>query len=146
MHGLFRADAVRAIGAVEDVLARGRLRPDAEIAAAWNLLRSGAEADVLTIFIRGMSSADSRVRTSAAYYVPVNPMIDELRAVLKQMIRTESEQLAQIHALKGLLQGCGISKELVGKAKFSALYRGLHSVDMTAREAAFAELDALAQR
>jgi hypothetical protein len=73
IHGLFRADAVRAIAPVERLLGQGRLCEEAEIAAAWNLYRAEAKAELLAVFIKGMSSVDRRVRTSAAYYVPAIP-------------------------------------------------------------------------
>ncbi|WBS04832.1 hypothetical protein OU994_11420 [Pseudoduganella sp. SL102] len=145
VHGLFRANAVRATESVKALLESGRLRPRAEIAAAWNLCRTGADVPVLPVFIKGMSSADSEARTNAAYYVPVDPLTDEVKAAFEKMIRTETEQLARIHAVNGLLSGCGVSKESVGKSTFLEIYRGLHSADMRAKQAAFERLDAIRQ-
>jgi hypothetical protein len=57
------------------------------------------------------------------------------------MIRTETGQLARIHAVNGLLSGLGISNESVGKKVYLAIYRGLHSDDMLSKEAALERLD-----
>lgn len=143
VNGLFQADAVRAIEPVRSLLAAGRLRPEAEIAAAWNLTRTVDAAFLLPIFIKWMASDDSRVRSNAAYYVPSEPLTAELKAALQGMIRTETVQLARIHAVDKLLMAYGVNKESVGKDVYLGIFRGLHSDEMQMKEAAFKKLDAI---
>lgn len=59
------------------------------------------------------------------------------------MIRTKTELLARINAVDKMLKYCGITKESVGEAKYSSLFRGLHSEDSRVNEAAFKDLASL---
>jgi len=142
VHGLFRADPIRAVEVMERLLDESTLSGEAQIAAAWNLRRNGSDTDFLPIFIRYMSSPDRHLREKAAYFVPAE-FSDELKTALQAMIRTETEQLPRIHAVDALLECYGVSGESVGDDAYKSIYRGLHSEDLSAKERAFKQLDAL---
>jgi hypothetical protein len=143
VNGLLRADRSRAIEPVKRLLTTGELREEAQIAAAWNLWQVQKNNELLSIFFRFMSNPDHRLREKAAYYVPATILTDELKSGLQGMIRTETEQLARIHAVDKLLSCYGVTKESVGKNTFLNLYKGLHSADVRMKEAAFKQLDAI---
>jgi len=142
VHGLFRANPARAVEVMEQFLNDGKLSGEAQIAAAWNLLRNHSNSDLLPVFIRHMSSPDRRLREKAAYYVPA-VLTDELKTALQGMIRTETAQLPRIHAVNKLLECYGVTKESVGDDTYRSIFRGLHSEDLAAKERAFKQLDAL---
>jgi hypothetical protein len=142
IHGLFRADPVRAVEVIEPLLSDGKLSGEAQIAAAWNLYQLDSNNELLSIFIQHMSSPDGRIRAKAAYYVPA-VFTDELKAGLQGMIRTETEQLARIHAVDKLLACYGVSEDAVGEKKYLGIYRNLHNEDVTVKERAFRELETL---
>lgn len=143
VNGLFRADRNRAVETVKRLLSAGRLSGEAQIAAAWNLFQVHHDPGLLKIFVRFMFDPNYRLREKAAYYVPSLILTDDLKFALQGVIRTETEQLARIHAVDKLLQCYGVTKESVGKEKFSRLYRGLHSNNAQTKEAAFEQLDGL---
>ncbi len=140
INGLFRADRSRAVGPVERLLKARILDGEAQIAAAWNLYCIQNDNSLLFIFMHFMSSPDTRLREKAAYYVPA-VLTNELKSSLQGMIRTETEQLVRIHAVDKILKCYGVTRSSVGKEKFSAIYRNLHSEDMRIKEAAFKQLD-----
>lgn len=142
VHGLFRADPIRAVEVMERLLREGKLSGEAQIAAAWNLQQNQSDTDLLPVFIRHMSSPDRRLRGKAAYYVPA-VLSDELKSALQGMIRTETEQLARIHAVNKLLECYGVTKASVGEDAYKSIFRGLHNEDLTAKERAFKQLDGL---
>jgi len=142
VHGLFRADPVRAVEVMARLLDEGTLSAEAQIAAAWNLRRNGSGTNFLPIFIRCMSSPDEDLRAKAAYFVPAE-FSDELKTALQAMIRTETEQLPRIHAVDALLKCYGVSEESIGDDAYKSIYLGLHSEDLSAKERAFKQLDAL---
>lgn len=145
VHGLFRANSDRAARAIRPLLSSGALRGEAQIAAAWNLWRIQPDQELLQIFFRFMADADERLREKSVYYVPSLRLTSELRSKLQEMIRTETELLTRIHAVDKLLEGSGVSKDSVGQAKYSSIYKGLHSDEPAVKEAAFKELDAIAR-
>lgn len=145
VNGLFRADSNRAVTAVRRLLELGVLRGEAQIAAAWNLSQIKLDENVLSLFIKYMSAPDSELRGKAAYYVPADLFSTELKSALQGMIRTETEQLARIHAVDKLLKCYGATKESLGQEKYRSLYRGLHSEDVRLKEAAFKQLDNLGE-
>jgi len=51
VHGLFLADPVRAVDVTERLLKEGKLRGEAQIAAAWNLQRNHSDSVLLPVFI-----------------------------------------------------------------------------------------------
>lgn len=140
VHGLFRADSSRAVVAVRGLLDKGVLNGEAQIAAAWNIFQINADPSILPIFIQFMSGPDPRLRGQAAYYVPAALCTNELKSALQGMIRTETVQLARIHAVDKLLKCYGVTKESLGKDKYRSLYLGLHSEEGRAKEAAFEQL------
>lgn len=143
IHGIFRADGTRAVERVEQLLQAGVLRGDAQIAAAWNIYRIKKDASLLSIFIQFMTSQEERLREKAAYYVPADNLTSELKSALQGMIRVETKQLARIHAVDKILECYGVSEESVGKNKYINIYRGLHSENLTDKEAAFKQLEKL---
>jgi hypothetical protein len=143
INGLFRADRTRAVEPVKHLLRTGGLGGEAQIAAAWNLYQTQNDSSLLSVFIKFMADPDHRLREKAAYYVPATLLTDELKAGLQGMIRTETEQLARIHAVDKLLKCYGVTKESVGKETFSGLYKGLHNENTRIKEATFRKLDAL---
>jgi len=145
VNGLFRADRSRAVITVKRLLEAGILSGEAQIAAAWNLCQIQLDDTVLPIFIHHMAGPDARLRAKAAYYVPAAMFTSELKAALQGMIRTETEQLARIHAVDKLLECYGVTEESLEKNKYLSLYRGLHSEDVRTKEAAFKQLDYIAE-
>ena len=143
VHGLFRANPDRAIDVVKDLLSSKTLSPEASIAAAWNLYTIQNDEALLPIFIRFMADPDHRLREKAAYYVPSDVLTEELKSSLQGMIRTETQQLARIHAVDKLLDSYGVSEESVGKAKYLYFYRGLHNEDLQLKESIFRQLEVL---
>lgn len=142
VNGLFRADQHRAVELVKGFLKSGVLNDEAQIAAAWNLCQIQNDGSFLPVFLHFISSPDYRLRRKAAYYVP--PVLtDELKLSLQGMIRTETDQLARIHAVDKLLRCYDVSKSSVGKDRYSMFYRGLHSEDLRTKESTFRQLDAL---
>jgi len=142
IHGLFRADQSRAVEPIREMLRAGDLSGEAQIAAAWNLYRCQSDDSLLPIFINLMASPDVELREKAAYYVPSNKFTEELKSALEGMIRTETEQLARIHAVDKLLMCYGVDEESVGKDKYLSIYLGLHSEDPNKKETAIKRLDA----
>lgn len=145
VHGLFRADCKRAVEPIKRLLTAGILNEDAQIAAAWNLYRIQKDGDLLSIFIRFMTSPDERLREKAAYYVPADNLTNELKSALQGMIRVETEQLARIHAVDKLFECLGFNEESAGKDRYLSIYRSLHSEDLRRKEAAFKEIDKLSE-
>lgn len=143
VHGLFRADQNRAIEPVKRLLEAGKLNGQAQIAAAWNLYKIQHDKNLLPIFIHFLSDPDFRLREKSAYYVPADDLTTKLKSGLQGMIRTETEQLARIHAVNKPLECYGVSKESVGKDDFSTFYKGLHSEGSKIKEPPFRQLDAL---
>ena len=143
VNGIFRADQNSAVEPIKRLLTSGALNGEAQIAAAWNLYKINKDSKLLSIFINFMSSPDRRLREKSAYYVPADFLTSELKEALKGMIRTETEQLARIHAVDKILECYGVSEESVGRRAFSDLYKGLHSSNLQVKEAAFKRLDAL---
>lgn len=142
VHGLFRADPGRAVRVMEQLLEDDKLSGEAQIAAAWNLQQNRSDRDLLPVFIKHISSPERRLREKAAYYVPA-VFSDELKTALQGMIRTETDQLARIHAVNKLLECYGVTKAAVGEGTYRSIYRGLHSEDLMEKERAFNQLDAL---
>ena len=140
VNGLFLADAVRAAPVARELLGARKLREDAEIAAAWQLQRVQANADLLAVFIRCMASGDKYNRANAAFYVAADVLTAELDAALKTMIRKETETLPLVNAINKLLECHGITREAVDKARFSRFYRGLRSKESHEKEAIFEAL------
>ena len=145
VNGLFRADRSRAVIAVKRLLEAGILSGEAQIAAAWNLCQIQLDDSMLPFFIHHMAGPDARLRAKAAYYVPAAMFTSELKAALQGMIRTETEQLARIHAVDKLLECYGVTEESLEKNKYLSLYRGLHSEDVRTKEASFKQLDYIAE-
>jgi hypothetical protein len=143
IHGLFMADESRAFEAISDLLKRGTLRDEAEIAAAWNLYRIIPDDALIKIFIRHFSNPVAEIRGKAAYYVPSQHLTEELKFGLRGMIRTETDTLALIHAVTKLLECYGVTRESVPKKEFSRYYIGLCSEEMHMKERTFKELDEL---
>jgi hypothetical protein len=143
VNGLFRVDRSRAVIPVKRLLETGVLSAEAQIAAAWNFCQIQVDDSILTIFIQYMAGPDRRLRAKAAYYVPAAMFTSELKSALQGMIRTETEQLARIHAVDKLLECYGVTEESLEKNKYLSLYRGLHSEDVRTKEAAFKQLDDL---
>lgn len=142
IHGLFRADPIRAAETIGPLLRDGKLSGEAQIAAAWNLYRNHRDDGLLSVFIHYMSSTDRRLRAKAAYYVPA-VLTEELKLGLQGMIRTETEQLPRIHAVDKLLECYGVTEESIEQSKYLSIYRDLHNEDLKAKERAFKQLDAL---
>lgn len=143
VNGIFRADPKRAAESISNLLDGGGLSGEAQIAAARNLHKMKSHGDVMSVFIGFMSSSDKRLRAKAAYCVPSDNFNDELKFVLQGMIRTETEQLARIHAVDKLLECYGVSEDSVGRELYLQLYRGLHNEDMRIKNLAFKQLDDL---
>jgi hypothetical protein len=143
IHGLFIADWERATVILKRMLQEQRFQGEAEVVAAWNVYRVEPDASLLPVFIRAMAKEDKNVRAAAAYYVPASTVTLELLAALKQMIRTETDNLAAIHAVNALLACYGVSKESIGVKPYQSIYRGLRAEDLAAKEAAFKQLDDL---
>ncbi|GJI93740.1 hypothetical protein RugamoR57_04580 [Duganella caerulea] len=143
IHGLFRANHERAIEPVRRLLEAGTLSGEAQIAAAWHLWAVQPDDRLLAVFIRFMGSPDQDLREKAAYYAPAIKLTGEYKSALQRMICTETEQLARIHAVDKLLECHGISRESIGKADFSSIYKGLHSADPGTREMTLKRVDEL---
>jgi hypothetical protein len=143
VNGLFRADRLRAVEPIKCMLATGALGSEAKILAAWNLYNIQHDDSLLSVFIHFMASPDRRLREKAAYYVPSDNLTKELKLALQGMIRTETEQLARIHAVDKLLECYGVTEESVGKDQFASFYKGLHSEDVRIKEAAFRQLESI---
>lgn len=143
VHGLFQANSDRAIAVINDLLSNDVLDGEGLIAAAWNLYRTQKDENLLSIFVRFMSSPHKALREKAAYYVPADNLTDELKSGLQGMIHTETEQLARIHAVDKLLECYGVNEESVGRAKYLNIYRGLHGEDLRTKESICRQLDAL---
>lgn len=88
-----------------------------------------------------MSNTSEHLRGTAASCVPLSIFSDDLRLALESMIRTETDKLARIHAVNALLLYHDITKETVGKRKYSSIYRSLRSEDLLKIEEAFRELE-----
>jgi hypothetical protein len=142
IHGLFRADAAKAVSPVKELLKKGALSDEAHIAAAWNLWRIEHDEALLSVFIHYMGSPDEQLREKAAYYVPAE-LTYQLKSALQGMIRTETARLASVHAVNKLLDCYDVSKESVGEETYLSIYRGLRSQHLTDKEEAFKKLDAL---
>lgn len=141
VHGLFMANAERAVPVVKELLEKKMLRESAEIAAAWNLFRTQPDASLVEVFIKLMSSGDKRVRANAAYYVPAGIVTPDLICALKGMVRTETHTLAAINAANKLLECYGITRDSVDKEQFSRFYRGLRNDDPAEVERTIRQLD-----
>lgn len=81
------------------------------------------------------------MREKAVYYAPAEGFDSELKAALQGMIRTETRQLARVHAVDKLLAFYGISELSADKKTYLSIYRNLHSEDLQKKEAAFRQLD-----
>lgn len=145
VFGLFRADSQRAVAPVRRLLEAGTLSEEAQIAAAWNLWHLAPDDHLLFVFIHFLISPNVGLREKAAYWVPASKFTQLLKLALQKMIRTESEQLARIHAVDKLLECYGVSGESIGKEKYMKIYRNLHSDDSIKKEDAFLQLEALYQ-
>lgn len=143
IHGLFMADESHAFGAVSELLKSATLRDEAEIAVAWNLYRIAPDDALIKIFIKHFSNPSAELRGKAAYYAPSQHLTEELKPGLREMIRTETDTLALIHAVTKLLKCYGVTRESVPKKEFSRYYIGLCSEEMHMKERTFKELDEL---
>lgn len=140
VHGLFRADPVRAVAPVKHLLESNGLIGEAQIAAAWNLWEIEPDDNLLSIFINFMSSPDEKLREKAAYYVPPK-FTNELKLSLQGMIRTETRRLNCVNAVNKLLDCYGVTKESVGEENYLSIYRELRSENLNNKELAFKQLD-----
>lgn len=143
VNGLFRADSQRAIAPIQHLLNAGILNEEAQIAAAWNLWKVTHDAELLAIFIYFMGSPKAYLREQAACCVPTSKFTSALKLALQEMIRTETEQLARIHAVDKIMGCYGISEDSVGHGNYLKIYRDLHSDDPELMEEAFTQLDSL---
>lgn len=142
VHGLFLANATVAAKEILSFLERGTLRPEAEIAAAWNLHRIDPSADVLPVFIRHLRSSDPSSRKAAIAYLPTDNPTPLLLGALRGIILTETTELTHIHATNKLLACHGIS-ENSDRRLYADLYRKLRGDDQAARQRT---LDVLTQQ
>lgn len=142
VHGLFKADSNRAFEEIKRLLGMRVLNAETEIVAAWYLYCMQKDDAMLPIFMHFMASPQETLREKAVHYLPA-VLSSEIECVLKKMIFTETGYLASIHAVNKLLLCHDVSEETVGKRKYLSIYRGLHSVDLLEKEAAFKEIDAL---
>jgi hypothetical protein len=143
INGLFIADHGRAIAAVSRMLADATLNEEARIVAARHLYDIDRRQDLLCIFTHYMAHPDARLRKKAVYYAPADIWSEELRIALEAMIRTETEQLARIHAVDKLLRIYGVDEQSVGETVYRDIYRGLHSPAAHMKEAALSRLTSL---
>ncbi|WUR14619.1 hypothetical protein E7V67_005805 [[Empedobacter] haloabium] len=143
IHGLFVADASRAVEPVKALLRAGTLTQSGQIAAAWNLYCLQPDKALIDVFVKAMTGSDSRVREEAAYFVPDAYLTTELKFALQAMIVTEEERLPRIHAVNKLLACYGVTEDSVGRKVYRTIYRGLHSDDLVEKEKAFRTLDEL---
>jgi hypothetical protein len=143
INGLFIADCDRAIAPVSRLLADAALNKEAQIVAARHLYGVDGRQDLLRIFIHYMADPDVTLREKAAYYVPADIWSDELRDALEAMIRTETKQLARIHAVDKLMRIYGVDEQSVGETVYLDIYRGLRSPEMHMKEAALSRLATL---
>ena len=127
INGLFIADDGRAIAPVSRLLADATLNEEAQIVVTRHLYEIDIRQDLLCIFTHYMAHPDAKLRKKAVYYVPADIWSEELRIALEAMIRTETEQLARIHAVDKLLRIYGVDEQSVGEMVYRNIYRGLHS-------------------
>lgn len=143
VNGLFLVDETRAVVEVTPLLDAGRLRPQAEVLAAWNIHRLTKDVAMVAHFARRLLDQSAKVRGSAAYYAPEAAPTHSLIKGLQGMVLTETEGLPLIHALNKLLQCHGITETSVDKKSYLDIYRGLRSDDAQTKIATF---DLLNQR
>lgn len=143
VFGLFRADSQRAVAPVRRLLQAGTLNAEAQIAAAWNLWQLAPDDNLLVVFIHFLSSSNAGLREKAAYWIPASTFTKLLKLALQRMIRTETDQLARIHAVDKLLECYGVSEESIGKETYMNIYRNLHSDHLARKEDAFIQLEAM---
>ncbi len=142
VNGLFLADPARAVVEVTPLLEAGRLRPQAEVLAAWNLYRLTKDAAFVAYFARRLSDENAEVRGNAAYYAPAEAPTRSLIKGLQGMVLTETARLPLIHALNKLLECHGVTETSIDKGTYLMLYRGLRADDTATRTATFDRLNA----
>ena len=143
VHGLFRADPNRAVESIKELMGSNVLNGEAQIAAAWNLSQICGDDSLIKVFIGFMANPDVNLREKAAYYVPANRFVPELKSSLQGMIRVETEQLARIHAVDKLLEIYGATEKSLGEKDYLSIYRDLHNNDLKIKENAFKRLENL---
>jgi hypothetical protein len=141
INGLFLADERRALIDATDLLEAGRLRPKAEILAAWNIFRLTKDVAMMAYFAKALSNAKADVRGAAAYWAPASAPTHALIKGLQGMIQAETAELPMIHAVNKLLECHGVTKETVDSSEYKLYYRGLWSDDPTTKTATFSMLD-----
>lgn len=142
VHGLFLADAPMAAREIRPLLDGEALRPEAEIAAAWNLHRMDPNADVLSTFIKHVEGEDPSIRKTAVSYLPTDNPAPRLLEALKGLILTETTELTHIHATTKFLAFHGIS-ESSDKRLYGDFYRKLRGENQEVKRRA---LDVLTQQ
>jgi len=143
INGLFVADHGRAVASVSRLLAGATLNEEAQIVAARHLYEIDRRQDLLCIFIHYMADPNAKLRKKAVYYAPADIWSEEIRIALEVMIRTETEQLARIHAVDKLLRIYGVDEQSVGETVYLDIYRGLNSPVAHMKEAALSRLASL---
>jgi len=137
VNGLFLADEERAVADVTPLLEGGRLRPQAEVLAAWNIYRLTKDAAMVAYFARRLSDPSAEVRGNAAYYAPAAAPTQSLIKGLQGMVLTETERLPLIHALNKLLECHGVTETSIDKTTYIKLYRGLRADAAATKTATF---------
>ena len=140
INGLFLADERRASIDATDLLQAGRLRPKAEILAAWNIFRLTEDVAMVAYFAKALSNAKADVRGAAAW-APASAPTQALIKGLQGMVRTETAELPMIHAVNKLLECHGVTKETVNAKEYKLYYRVLWSDDPATMTATFSMLE-----
>ncbi len=139
----FTSDFARALAPVTHLMETGALNEEAHLAAASNIFQITRDRKLLPVFMRFLSNPDERLRGTAARCVPSSIFCEKLRLALESMIRTETDNLAHIHAVNKLLLYHDVSEESVGKRKYLSIYRNLRSKDLLRIEEAFNDINRL---
>lgn len=140
VNGLFLADPKKASAYVRPLLGTGKLRPQAELCAAWNLYELEPSPDLASYFCTYMSSPEKRIREKAALWAPETPPMEEVIRSLIGMIFTETEKLPQINATNKLLAIHGLTRDGSSREEFSYFYRGLRSENLNIQQQTIDEL------
>lgn len=138
---LFWADEVRAALEVPALIAAGRLRPQAEVVAAWNVYQSLRDPAMLSCFVRALADANPEVRGEAACRAPAGAPTRALLHGLREMVLHETDRLAYVHARNKLLQCHGVTEEALGRKAGLRIRRALASDDISERAAMLARLE-----
>lgn len=134
VHGLFLADPSRATCENLRFIEQGILRPEAEVAVAWNLYRMNPNADVLPVFIRHLGSPDSNTRQVAVSHLPTSRVTPDLLEALKGLVLVETVELTHLHAVRKFLVCLGIS-ESANRPLYANFYRQLRGDHAARRHA-----------